>query len=164
MKSVLVAYYSNGGTAKGTSNKLRNLNAQKVDIVDLKEHCTVDVKQYKNIYIGSGVYGGNLPLEISNFIKSNSSALIGKKVVFFIHALGSEDKYQEIVKKAVNGMILNYQVIYLGGRAELSKQNFFIKALIRMLAKKKNLDMEIPDNIITANVDKLVEMVSDDLQ
>lgn len=163
MKKVLVAYYSMGGTTKGTSDKLKNLNPQQIDAIDLKNGGKPSAEQYKSIYIGSGVYGGNMPPEICNFIKSNSAVLQNRKVVFFIHALGSEDKYNNIVKTAVNGMISDYQVIYLGGRADVSKQNFFIRALLRMLAKKKNLDLALPDNIIKENVEKLVNMVSNDI-
>jgi menaquinone-dependent protoporphyrinogen IX oxidase len=157
MKS-LVIYYSRGGTTKETVDLLKEkADSQKLDIVDIKNQKVVSLKDYNRVYIGTGVYGG-IPMEISKFVQEHANELKKTEVIMFIHALGAEDTYKQMAAKAMSPLHPDdYRVFYLGGKAEMAKQNFFIKMLMKKLAKERQLDMQYPNTLLK---DKIAELLN----
>lgn len=159
----LVMYYSNGGTTKETADRLKekaDLEDLELDVMDIKSKKSVSLKEYDRIYIGTGVYGGGLPMEISKLVREHADELRGMDIIIFIHALGSEDGYEQMAAKAMQPLgAKEYRLFYLGGKAEMAKQNFFIKMLMKKLVKKKKLDMEYPNTLLKDVIAELVATV-----
>lgn len=161
MEKNLVIYYSIGGTTEETAKKFKAVGRGNVDLYDVKSSQSIDISKYDKFYIGSGVYGSNLPEELSTFVNKNKKYINEKKTILFLHALGSENKYMDIVRR-VFGSILDVnkcEVYYLGGKADTGKQILFIRLLIKRLAKKKNLDLLHPNNIDKKNMEKLMQTI-----
>ncbi|SET43539.1 flavodoxin family protein [[Clostridium] polysaccharolyticum] len=160
MKTLVVFYSKTGITAETAKLMKKQAGDHSLDVVNIKENKKVSPSGYDRVYIGSGVYGGSMPMELAQFVQKNASELKEKKLIVFIHALGSEEKYQKIAAKIMSPLgRKNYEVFYLGGKAELSKQNFFIRALMKKLAKAKNLDMEYPNTISQSEIQALLKTI-----
>lgn len=159
--NTLVVYYTMGGTTKETVDLMKKRAREKeFDIINIQNNKKIDLSTYQRVYIGSGVYGGNMPMEIASFVFDHANELRQKEVTVFMHALGSEDKYQKIAAKVIAPLgNKRIDVFYLGGKADLSKQNFFIRALMKKLAKAKNLNMEYPNNISQSAIESLLETI-----
>ncbi len=150
MNKDLVIYYSKNGTTMETVEKMKKASNNQVDVLDINSKDTKDLSQYNRIFIGCGVVASNLPGKVVKYIKANSTLLKSKKVVFFIHGLISESNYSGMVDTAVKNLIpsSNYEVVYLGGKLDINKQNFIIKKMLLVIAKQNNLD---PNNANTLN-------------
>lgn len=159
--NTLVVYYTMGGTTKETVDIMKkSAGEKKMDIINIQNNKNINLSTYQRVYIGSGVYGGNMPMEIANFVFEHANELKQKEVIVFMHALGSEDKYKKIVAKVIKPLgDKSIDVFYLGGRADLSKQNFFIRALMKKLAKAKNLNIEHPNNISRSAIELLLKTI-----
>lgn len=159
--NTLVVYYTMGGTTKETVElMIEKSGKNKFNVFNIKENTNINISGYDRIYIGSGVYGGNMLMEIAKFVKDNVAELKRMDIIIFIHALGSEDKYQEIAAKVMAPLgAKKYDLFYLGGKSDLTKQNFFIRALMKKLAKTKNLDMKYPNNILQSKVQALLSTI-----
>ncbi len=81
----LVAYETKGGvteeSAKKIADVLRSKYELEVDLIDLKEQKTSDLKSYRNIVIGSGVRAGRVYGKAKKFLENDFS---GKRVAFFV--------------------------------------------------------------------------------
>lgn len=150
----MIVYYSKNGTTKETVERIKNECKKKFDIFDLNSKSIMDLSKYDRIIIGCGIYMSHLPSKIVEFIKSNSSQLQAKKVIFFVHGLIAELKYDGIIESVVKKrMILNnYETFYLGGKLNTKGQNFIVKQMIRSIAKQNKLDT---DNINTLNEQRI---------
>jgi len=157
----LIIYYTKGETTKETVNRLiSKLGKENTDVLNIQKKKECDLSKYDRVIFGSGVYGGNIPIEIKQFLQKNIEELNKKQIIIFLHALGSEDKYKAIVNNGYSVLgQKDYMLFYLGGKSDLSKQNFFIKFLMRKLAKSKNLDINNPNNIREEEIERLIEMI-----
>lgn len=156
MKS-LILYYSKNNTTKETVQKIaRNKD---VDVFDLRKLDNVRISDYENIYIGSGIYMGTLPKIVKKNIKNISSSLKGKNIIYFVHGIISQANYKEIINNSI-GEYLNdshTRYIYLGGKLDVSKQNFIIKKMLKQIAKQNNLDPDYVDTRDKAFIEGLID-------
>ncbi|MBZ4646027.1 MAG: flavodoxin/nitric oxide synthase [Clostridia bacterium] len=161
IKDVIV-YSTEGGTTKETAEKMKMAAKNKVDVFNIKDKPVINLNQYNRVFIGSGVYAGSLAPDVIKFIEKNTSILKSKKIIFFVHALGSESEYEKIVSRSVKNYIPSnrYEIFYLGGKVDVKKQNFFIRMMISILVKKLKLDPEHPNNIDEKKVEELMKCVS----
>ena len=135
-----VEYISKNGTTEATVNRMKKLSNTNVDYYDLQNATKIDIAAYDQIFIGFGIYASTLPKPMRTFLESKELEKV--KTVFFIHALASRDNYRFIIESPVrnNSWTKNVKVHYLGGACDLKKQNFLVKGVLKMIAKKKNLD------------------------
>lgn len=145
----LILYMSKNNTTKETVDLIRKNAKNPVDIYEIKKNDKVDLSQYSHIYIGTGVYAGQIPGAVLKYVSKNKAELMKKPISFFLHGLISQQNYQEILHRAVGKYIKeDYDCIYLGGKLDLAKQNFIIKKLITEIAKKHDFN---PNNANTLN-------------
>lgn len=158
MKST-VLFYSKGGTAKDTARRLAD---QRPDtrLVDLNGPDVPAPADEERIFIGTGIYAFNLPGEVSDYIKQHQAALAKKKTWLFLHGIGSGDEYEKILTKALGTAkdCLQRPVFFLGGRADMKKQNFFIRFMLGSVAKKLGLDPKAPDNVDETKIQQLLTL------
>jgi menaquinone-dependent protoporphyrinogen IX oxidase len=81
----LIAYVSKQGATVESANKiaeiLRSKYGLEVDLVDIKEQQFMDLTQYVNVIIGSGVRAGRVYGKALKFLKNDWT---GKKVAFYV--------------------------------------------------------------------------------
>lgn len=157
MKS-LILYYSKNNTTKETVEKIsRNKD---VDVCDLSKLDNVRISDYENIYIGSGIYMGSLPGTVKKHIKKISKSLEGKNIIYFVHGIISQKNYKEIINNSIGEYLSNSNTryLYLGGKLDVSKQNFIIKKMLKQIAKQNNLN---PNYVDTRNRTCIEGLIND---
>lgn len=153
-----VLYYSVNGTTKETVDKINKETAQTIAIFDLKQNIKVNLNEYDQVFVGCGIYTSKISNKVVAFFKNNKEILATKKVSLFLHGLISEDNYMDIVS---NDLIRKHdvkfdQIIYLGGKLDINKQNFFIKPILLSIAKKHNLDPVNANNLNDTRLNDLI--------
>lgn len=158
MKKDAVVYYSKNNTTKETVGLIRNTGKKDIDIFDLHDNSCPDISGYGTVYIGCGIYTGHLSGSVIKFIKTRRVQLQSKKLVFFIHGLISKQNYRRIVEQDLKKYIhLNsVRLFYLGGKLDIKKQNFFIRKMMKVIAKNNDFD---PDNSNTLDEQKIAEFL-----
>jgi menaquinone-dependent protoporphyrinogen IX oxidase len=110
----LIAYVSKGGAteeaARRIADTLRSKFQLEVDLVDLKEQKSPDLKQYQNIVTGGGVRGGRVYGKTLKFLENDLS---GKKVAFFVSSswAGTPGSYDNAKTKFVENPLTKYPKI-----------------------------------------------------
>lgn len=158
MKKDLVLYYSKNNTTQETVEKIKRLKNNKVNIINIKDAPKIKFDDIDRIFIGTGIYMGGIPQKVKAFIKKYHSDFKNKKIVFFIHGIISKDIYNDIVYKAVNNLIdkNNIEIIFLGGKLDIMKQNFIIRKLLIEVAKQNNFDPYNANTIDNNQIDKFL--------
>lgn len=159
MNKKLILYFSKNGTTKETVELIKNKTNNQVDIINVGNGLKSDIKNYDIIFIGTGIYMGGIPGKIKKIIKSNKDVLKDKKVIFFIHGIISKEEYKNIIRKAIKDYldINKIDIYYLGGKLDITKQNFFIKKLLKEVAKQNNFDPYNANTIDSAEINRLLE-------
>lgn len=158
MSRDIVIYDSTNGTTEETVNKIRNICNKDIKIIHVKDAGNIDISQYERVFIGSGIYGGNISNKLSEFIKHNSSTLDRKKIIFFVHSISSETKLGDTVKNSIKTLLKSgsFEIICLGGKVNMEKTNFFLKTLLKSMLKENNVDPNNPNTIVPKKVDELL--------
>lgn len=158
MKEKIVLYFSKNNTTAETVEKIKNKVDENTQIVDLAKSKKIDFRDVKTVYIGTGIYMGSIPGKVKKYIKANAESLNGKEIVFFVHGIISKDIYKDIVNKVVDGILekSKIKIYYLGGKLDITKQNFIIRKLLIEVAKQNNFD---PYNANTIDNEKINELL-----
>lgn len=140
MKTAVV-YISKNGTTQSTVDRMKKVANSSVDFYNLLDKPSISVASYDKIYIGCGIYAGTVAKQMRTFLENKELEKV--QTEFFIHALDSADSYRFILKNSVknNAWIENAKMHYLGGSCDITKQGFMVKQVLKMIAKKKNLDV-----------------------
>ncbi len=110
----LVAYITKMGVTKESALKISEVLVSKygleVDLVDLKEQKPLDLTQYQNVVVGSGVRAGKVYGKALRFLKSDLS---GKEVAFFVSSAwaGTPGSYDEAKSRFVDKTLAKYPKI-----------------------------------------------------
>ncbi len=110
----LVAYVTKMGVTKESAVKiseiLRSKYGLEVYLADLKEQKPLDLAQYQNIIIGSGVRAGRVYGKALKFLEND---LTGKKVAFFVSSAwaGTPGSYDEAKARFVEKTLAKYPKI-----------------------------------------------------
>lgn len=110
----LVAYVTKMGVTKESALKiseiLRSKYGLEVDLVDLKEQKSLDLAQYQNMIIGSGVRAGKVYGRALKFLENDFA---GKKVAFFVSSAwaGTPGSYDEAKARFVEKTLAKYPKI-----------------------------------------------------
>ncbi|WP_394522580.1 flavodoxin domain-containing protein [Lacrimispora sp. JR3] len=143
----LILYASKNHTTEETVLRIKAHADHPLDIHKISEAGNLDLSGYSHIYIGTGIYGGKLPGSVTGYVKKNKERLRTKPVTFFIHGLDSKESYSGIVNQGVSRYLENkhYETLYLGGKLDISSQNFFIRMILVEIAKKNHFDPHMAD-------------------
>lgn len=154
----LILYASKNNTTEETVLRIKAHAEHSLDIHKISEAEDLDLSGYSHIYIGTGIYGGKLPGSVTSYVKKNKESLCRKPVTFFVHGLDSQESYSRIVNQGVSRYLEdnNYENIYLGGKLDISAQNFFIRMILIEIAKKNHFDPNMAD---TRREEAILELI-----
>ena len=111
----LIAYVTKMGVTRESAQKigeiLRSKYSLEVDLVEIQEQESLDLTQYQNIVIGSGVRAGKVYGKALKFLEKND--FTGKKVAFFVSSAwaGTPGSYDEAKKRFVEKTLAKYPQI-----------------------------------------------------
>lgn len=107
----LIAYETKQGATKEAATKIADILRSKyhleVDLIDLKEQKTPEVKQYGNIIVGAGVRGGRVYGKALKFLKNDFG---DKCIAFFISSswAGTPGSHENAKARLVDKTISKY--------------------------------------------------------
>ncbi len=110
----LIAYVTKMGVTRESAliiaEILRCKFGLEVDLVDLKEQKSLDLAQYQNMVIGSGVRAGKVYGKALKFLEND---LTGKKVAFFVSSAwaGTPGSYETAKARFVEKTLAKYPKI-----------------------------------------------------
>ncbi|MDG6221904.1 MAG: hypothetical protein IAX21_07065 [Candidatus Bathyarchaeota archaeon] len=136
MNKILVAYASKGGATKEASQIISVLLKSKysfdVEVVDLRKNKKklLNLDEYNNIVVGSGVRSGKIYDEVLDFLKQDFNT---KKMAFFVCSgdAGDPEKYRDACTKYVTDVLGNYHGLKpisteaFGGRQKMLGRTIF---------------------------------------
>ncbi|MCW4000853.1 MAG: flavodoxin domain-containing protein [Candidatus Bathyarchaeota archaeon] len=129
----LVAYESKQGASREAAgivaDVLRGKFGLKVDVVDLKEQPTPDVKQYRGIVVGAGVRGGRIYGKAKALLEN----LAGKQVAFFTCSswAGTPGSYENAKKQYIEKTVAKHpNVTFVGAEAFGGRIKYFRRLML----------------------------------
>ncbi len=154
----LILYASKNNTTEETVSRIMTHAIHPLAIHKISEVGDLDFSSYSHIYIGAGIYGGKLPHSVTTYVKKYKESLCQKPVTFFIHGLDSQESYSRIVNQGVSRYMnsQSYDSVYLGGKLDISTQNFLIKMILMEIAKKNHFDPNMAD---TRKEETILELI-----
>ncbi|MGC9779149.1 MAG: hypothetical protein HZR80_07900 [Candidatus Heimdallarchaeota archaeon] len=117
MTKTLIVYGTRMGMAAKTADVIAEVLSSKhkhtVDVVNLKKSGKVNLDDYKNVIIGTGIAIGQWTRPVKKFLKNN---LKDKKVCFYVcsgeaRAENSEEKLHVAIKKYIDDKLVKYPKI-----------------------------------------------------
>ncbi len=82
----LIAYTTKYGSVEKSANLLKNLLNDHVTVKNLKDEKIKTLELYDTVILGGSIYKGKIQPELTDFVKSNMSLLLNKKIGLFINA------------------------------------------------------------------------------
>ena len=89
----LIVFGTKSGTTEKCANKIKEAMASaEADVFDIRKLKNADLAAYDVVIVGSSVYMGRINGRIRRFLAHNSSALVGKKLHFYVYGLAQGDE------------------------------------------------------------------------
>jgi menaquinone-dependent protoporphyrinogen IX oxidase len=110
-KKTIIAYETKSGVTGESANIIAEVLREKygfdVDVLNLKEQPKPELRQYDNIFIGSGIRMGKWYGKAKKLLKSDFE---GKNVVIFLSACSAGDpkSHDEAVTKYLDNVLAKY--------------------------------------------------------
>ena len=96
MKNVIIYFSKTGNTEKIAKSLAQELGCQEYNLKSFNPD-EIDLSEVENVFLGSGIYGGDFDISVKNYIKR----LNGKQfnVGFFVTRGGFLKMYKKTIKK-----------------------------------------------------------------
>ena len=148
----------------GTTEKIAELIKTKVDsyqshIFNLKKTGSIDLENFDTIIIGGSIHVGSIPKKLRQFINSNLTILLKKRIALFLVCMHKDEKRDEQFTNAFPQELRKISIAngLMGGEFNFDKMNFIEKAIIKKIAGKSSSVSEIDYKAIEDFVKKLKE-------
>ncbi|MBB6622094.1 flavodoxin domain-containing protein [Clostridium gasigenes] len=148
---ITIVYGTNYGTSEKVANILKDKLKGQVTLVNIKTSPNVDLSKIDKLIIGGSIKIGQIPKELKRWINNNLSEIIAKKPYLYMCA-GEEDeeKLKAIWKMNYPKKILESAVCktFVGGEMDITKLNFFMKTLLKIVKGKLESSSNLKDDSI----------------
>ena len=141
-KRVLVAYASKRGSTRQAAEWIAEELGDCCDLADLKKNPGVDLQPYKVLVLGSGIFAGNVYGPLKKFIEKRGDDLADKDICLFITHLAEGEEIEQDFRSAFSEEFLARARIRtgLGGRLKMGQLNFFLRLIMKKMAKEAGKD------------------------
>lgn len=132
----LIIYASTYGYTEELVKKMMVESNNEVDAINIVNSKNIDIANYDNLILGSSIYVGQMHKELKNFIQTNLSEIVSKKLGLFL-TCGFEAQFDTHVKNNFSEDLIRHatSIIYLGGRINKDKLKFGHKLMVNMIEK-----------------------------
>ena len=136
MKTAIIYFSKHGTTEKVAYLIGKQLYADKVEYISLKENKAPDIQMYDKVILGTSIYAGHSSKQMKSYCFNNGELLEKKKIGLFICCMLKE-KEQEQLTNAYPDYLNKVAIVKeaLGGELLFDKMNFFEKFLSKMIMK-----------------------------
>jgi menaquinone-dependent protoporphyrinogen oxidase len=140
MKSIVI-YATKYGTAEKAAKMLKEKLQGEVALVNIMKEKSPSFKEYDNVILGGSIYVGKIQKELTNYMKSNLSELMKKRVGLFIcAALNEPEKLTQELNDAFPEELRSAAVAKeaFGYKFSFEKMNFFDKMATKAIVGIKS--------------------------
>ncbi|MBB6713668.1 flavodoxin domain-containing protein [Clostridium gasigenes] len=148
---ITIVYGTNYGTSEKVANILKDKLKGKVTLVNIKTSPNVDLSKIDKLIIGGSIKIGQIPKELKRWINNNLSEIIAKKPYLYMCAAEEdEEKLKAIWEMNYPKKILESAVCktFVGGEMDITKLNFFMKTLLKIVKGKLESSSNLKDDSI----------------
>lgn len=144
----LIVYATKYGSTEKCALKLSEKLVGEVELHNLKEKRSIDIKQYDKVIIGGSVYVGKIRKEVSEFCKDNLNQLKEKKIGLFTCGMRDGDFSEEQLNSSFPQELLTSAIVKeaLGGEFLFDKMNFFERFIVKKVSKNDKNSEELKKN------------------
>lgn len=156
MKTAII-YSSKYGTTEKVAYLIgKQLSADEVDYISLKDDKLPDIEEYDKIIIGTSIYAGNTTKEMRAFCFNNRELLQNKKLGLYICCMIKKQEDSQL-DKAYPPYVSKFAIAKeaLGGEMLFDKMNFFERFLCRKIMKVNSSVSALNHDAITAFSQKM---------
>jgi menaquinone-dependent protoporphyrinogen oxidase len=136
MKTAIIFASKHGTTAKVAHMIKNGLLYEQTDLINLKLYSKIDLSNYDSVIIGGSIHAGKIQNSVSNFCKSNTVALMGKKLGLFLCCMDNElgqNQFNTAFPELLRLHALSKKVV--GGEFLFEKMNFIERIIVKKIAK-----------------------------
>lgn len=157
MKTLIVFSTKYGATEKCAELVKKGLNHE-VNLANLRNSKSVNLKEYDNVIIGGSVYVGKIQKEIAKFVDDNKKDLQTKQIGLFVCCKFNGDKAMEQIKNSLPDWVVNkaFAKEYLGHELSLEKMSFMDKLITKSVVRVK----ESYSDLKTENINRLINTIN----
>lgn len=137
MKTAIIYSSKNGTTAKVANMIAAQIGAENdVSLISLSETPDPDLSSYGKVILGTSVYAGKPRKEMSRFCREYRDVIENKIIGLFVCGMQPEKKEEEL-KDAYPEYLHNKAnaEAFVGGELLFEKMSFFIRRLMKRMAK-----------------------------
>lgn len=136
--NTLILYATKTTTTEKCAQKIKTATGNEaIKIVNIADSKRIDISDYDQIVIGTGLYMGKIHKLIKRFINKNSEMLLSKKLHFYICGLGGgEESLPAFNNDVANDLRLHAtQIKYLGNEIHYELMNPIYRFVIKQIVK-----------------------------
>lgn len=155
MKTLIIYTSKHGSTHKIATYIKDKLQAESVNLL---ENVCPDLSNYDQLVIGGSIYYKAIDPKLSEFIESNLSTLLSKKIALFLVCLLSEESAAEQFNNNFDETLLNHSSAdgFFGGVLEPTELNPLEKLVTSFAFKNVN----VHENLFFDEADKFTQAIS----
>lgn len=154
----LIVFSSKYGATQKCAESIKNGLKHDVSLVNLRNQTCSNIDDYDVILIGSAIYAGKIPKEISTFLNENKKELLTKKIGLFLCCKEEGLKAQNYLKDNFPDWVYERAFIkeHLGHGINFKKMNFIEKVIIKSLIKIKESYLDLKHD----NIERVINTVN----
>jgi menaquinone-dependent protoporphyrinogen oxidase len=133
---VAIIYATQHGTTETVAKQIQNeLQAQKVELINLRFNKTPDLSIYEIVVLGSSIHAGKNQTLMHDFCKKSLSELLQKRIGLFLCCL-NEKEFEKSLANAYPDILRNhaFDIQLMGGEYKMDKMNFIERFLVKKIA------------------------------
>ncbi len=147
----LIAFTTKYGSVEKTANLLKNLLNDHVTVKNLKDEKIKTLELYDTVILGGSIYRGKVQSELTDFINSNMSLLMNKRIGIFVNAGESDPvKKDKQFENAFPEKIFSHAFSrhIFGDEIDFKKLTLIEKTMLYLIKKTKESYSNIDINEI----------------
>ncbi len=154
----LIVFSSKYGTTQNCGELLKKGLNHDVNMINLKNSYSVNLKEYDVVIIGCSIYAGRAQKKVVKFIENNKEALQTKKIGLFVCCKEEGEKALEYIKGNYPDWIINKALAkeHFGHEVNLEKMGFLDKIILKAAAKVTRSYSDIK----TENIESFVNTIN----
>ena len=155
--ATLIVFRSMHGCVESLAGKLQESLKDDAVAVNLKTNSHPALEGYDTVIVGGSIHAGKVQGSVKTFCEKNLDTLLQKKVGLFLSCMEEGDSAQMQFDNAFPEQLREHAAAtgLFGGAFNFEKMNFFVKAIIKKMAKTDKSVSKIDEKAIGAFVETM---------
>ncbi len=134
MKTAIVYMSKHGTTEKVVNIISEHLKLKSIDVFNLRNNKTADIRSYDFVIIGGSIHAGMVQKRVKQFCIDNANILLEKKLGLFLCCMEVGEKANMQFENAYPSELRKHAFYtgLMGGECLIDKMNFFERSLAKL--------------------------------